>query len=496
MRPVESNRSEATLNSLTELWNHGVLTVPHALAAIAIGILLTTLIAIAISRRMAQRAFEQGLTRDLQVHADERALLTERAELRDREVATLTGQVTALQAELHEQRDRVEETNRALATQQSERAALQARFEQAEIGFREKEALLAKSGEQLKTEFQSLAQQVLEQQGQASQERLSHVLLPFREQMQDFRKRVDEVYTQDVKERATLLAEVRNLQEASERVNQEAENLARALKGDKRLQGNWGELVLERILEESGLRRDHEYFVQATSRSGDGQLKRPDVIIRLPDDKDIVIDAKMSLNAYEEALSTEDEEARAIAIRSHLANVRAHIRRLSEQNYEDLPDLRSLDFVLLFIPIEAAFTLAMEADPKLFTHAFERRIVVVSPTTLMMTLRIIHNVWRYEKQNRHAQEIAQRAGALYDKLRVFVEEMDKLGTQLDTASRTYDTAYNRLASGKGNLVRQAELFRELGARVRKNLPKDLVERALDGETPQSLVEQIERSQDP
>ena len=451
------------------------------LAAVAVAVLITLWVSIVVARRRAQRAFESGLMRDAQLHAEEKALLLERLDVRERELAGTSGEVSALKSELNASRAVSEERAGELATVRAEKAAVEARLDEAAKGFREKEQLLLASSEHLKHEFQALAGQIFEHQGKSHSERLNEVLAPLRQQMQDFRKRVDEVYTTETRDRATLLAEVRNLQQASERVNQEAENLARALKGDKRLQGNWGELVLERILEESGLRRDHEYFVQLTQRDEHGALKRPDVVVRLPDDKDIVIDAKMSLNAYEQALATEDDEQRAGLLREHLANVRAHINRLSEQEYDDLPGLRSLDFVLMFIPIEAAFTLAMEADSKLFTHAFERRIVVVSPTTLMMTLRIIHNVWRYEKQSKNAQEIASRAGALYDKLRIFVEEMDRLGNQLGTATRTYESAYGKLASGKGNLVRQAELFRELGARVRKPMPKELVEQALDGE---------------
>ncbi|MDC0238728.1 DNA recombination protein RmuC, partial [Gammaproteobacteria bacterium] len=299
----------------------------------------------------------------------------------------------------------------------------------------------------------------------------------FKTQLSDFRQKVDQVYTTDAKDRASLLTEVRNLQRASEKVNEEAENLTRALKGDKRLQGNWGELVLERVLEESGLRKDHEYVLQRSLRNADGDIKRPDVIIHLPEDKDVVVDAKVSLVAYETAVSSDDDAAREVAIKRHVQSVRAHVRKLSEQSYDQLPGVRSLDFVLLFVPVESAFTLAMEKDPSLFTEAFDKRLVIVSPTTLMMTLRIIDNVWRYEKQNKNAQEIARRAGALYDKLRVVLEDMDQLGRNLDQASRSYDSAYARLAKGRGNLVRQVEQFRELGATVKRSIPQEIVDDA-------------------
>lgn len=354
-------------------------------------------------------------------------------------------------------------------------AALEARLEESARSFQEKEALFRASSEALKQEFELLANRIFERQGQAHQEKLSTVLSPFKEQIVDFRKRVEEVYHTESKDRASLLTEVKNLQQASQKINQEAENLTRALKGDSRIQGSWGELVLERVLEASGLRVGHEYFLQQSRRSAAGDLKRPDVLIRLPDDKDVVVDAKVSLTAYEQALSTDDSSQQQLFLKQHLASLRAHVRRLSDQEYAHLNDVRSLDFVLMFVPIESAFTLAVQEDHRLFTDAFDKRIVIVSPTTLMMTLRIIHNVWRAEKQNRNAEEIARRAGALYDKLRGLVEDMEKLGQQLGTAQKTYRSALGKISSGKGNLVRQVEQFRELGAQVKKPIARAVVD---------------------
>ena len=315
------------------------------------------------------------------------------------------------------------------------------------------------------------------------------MLNPFREQIGDFKKKVEEVYQSDTKERASLLNEVQNLQKASERINAEAENLTKALKGDNKLQGNWGELVLERVLEESGLRKDYEYFVQTSSRDAEGKIKRPDVVIRLPDGKDVIIDSKVNLVAYEQAVASEVDEEREQYLRQHLTALRSQIKGLSEQDYDQLPDIRSLDFVLLFIPIESAFTLAMEADRRLFTEAFNKRIMLVSPTTLMMALRIINNLWRVEKQNKNAQEIASKAGALYDKLNGVVEEVDKLGKQLTTLQGTYDNVYSRLASGRGNLVNQAEKFRKLGARVKKPIAPSLL-KDLESDDPNDAIDAI------
>ena len=443
---------------------------PHALAAL-LGAGIASLFWLRIAGRRARAAFEDGVSRDAEQRAEE-ARSREEARL---QVVHLEGQVQTLNGELEKARSLLEEKTRALAGYQADQAALKATLEESRKAFKEKEALFRESSEALKQEFELLANRIFERQGQHHQEKLTTLLTPFKDQIRDFRKKVEEVYHTESKERASLLTEVKNLQQASEQINREAENLARALKGDSKVQGNWGELVLERVLEESGLREGSEYFTQASLRNEDGELKRPDVIIRLPDDKDIIIDAKVSLTAYEQALAAENDSQREIFLKQHLASLRSHVKRLSEQEYPHLEGIRSLDFTLLFVPIESAFTLAMQEDQKLFTDAFTKRIVLVSPTTLMMTLRIIHNVWRYEKQNANAQEIARRAGGLYDKLRGLVEDMEKLGVQLNTVQKTYESAVGKIRTGKGNLVRQVEQFRELGARVKKPLPRSIVD---------------------
>lgn len=392
---------------------------------------------------------------------------------KDTELAGLVAKETVLQLRQQELTQQATQLQGELSRKQSDLSALQGRMDEAQASFAAREKLLRESNERMKVEFESLATKVLNAQGAQQRQSLDVMLNPFREQIGDFRKRVEEVYRSDTKERASLLKEMQNLQSASDRINTEAENLTKALKGDNKIQGNWGELVLERILEDSGLRKDHEYFVQPTSRDELGRTKRPDIVIRLPEGKDVVVDSKVTLVAYEQALSTEDEQARQVFMKQHVDAVKGQVKKLAEQDYDQLPDLRSLDFVLLFIPIESAFTLAMELDSKLFVEAFNKRIMLVSPTTLMMALRIIDNLWQVEKQNRNAQDIAQRAGALYDKLQGVVEEVDKLGKQLGTVQGTYDTLYVRLASGRGNLVGQAEKLRELGAPVKKPIVPQL-----------------------
>ena len=418
---------------------------------------------IAVQEREQQSEIEQELQVQIQELQKQQASHTALYEQAVQQISSLT-------EELNQKRDELAQASATIA-------ASHARLDEAQKSFVEKEKLFKESTNLMKNEFELLANRVFDAQGQKQQVNLQSVLTPFKDQIVDFKKKVEEVYHSDTKERASLLTEIKNLQAASDRINTEAENLTKALKGDKKLQGNWGELVLERVLEESGLRKDHEYTVQSAQRNESGDLKRPDVLIRLPDNKDVVVDSKVSLNAYEEALAAEDEELRERLLKQHLLNLRTHVKRLSEQDYDQLPDIRSLDFVLLFVPIESAFTIAMETDQRLFTEAFTKRIVIVSPTTLMMTLRIINNVWRYEKQNRNAQDIAQRAGAMYDKLRGLVDDMDRLGKQMQTADKTYQQVFAKLATGKGNLVRQVEQFRELGAQVKTPMPPKVIEQA-------------------
>ncbi len=467
--------------------------IPSLVLAALAGAFVVALILFVVLKRRTRTAFEAGERRQTERDGAERQLLEERLDVSLRETIRLERSLNAATQSLTHGSD---ENRRLLA----ENAGLKARLEETARAFAEKEQQFTATGASLRREFELLANRIFEEQGQSfarnNRTQLDALLAPFREQIADFKQRVEHVYHTDSKDRASLLTEVRNLHRASDKINQEAENLARALKGDKRLQGNWGELVLERVLDESGLRRDHEYTLQETHRTEAGEARRPDVVIHLPDDKDIIVDAKVSLVAYERAVAADEPVLREGFLRQHVAALRAQVKRLAEQEYDRLPGVRSLDFVLLFVPIESAFMLAMEHDDRLFTEAFSKRIVIVSPTTLLMTLRIIHNVWRYEKQTRNAQEIARRAGALYDKLRLVMEDMVKLGGSLRSAEDSYQTAMQKLASGKGNLVGHVEHFRELGASVRRPFPKDLLDAAdasdgTDGEIQVDLVPPIE-----
>jgi len=364
----------------------------------------------------------------------------------------------------------------------------------------EKLALLERNRDALKQEFENLANRIFEQKSERFSEQsktsLNSLLAPFREQLQDFRKRVEDVYTSETRDRQALRSEIRSLQELNRQITEEAANLTRALKGDKKIQGNWGELILERVLERSGLRKGVEYETQSSYRGADNQLLRPDVVVHLPDRRNIIIDSKVSLLAYQEWVNSEDEAVRADALRRHVEAVRSHIRSLSEKDYSQLNGLDSPDFVLMFMPIEPAFVAAFQQDENLFAEAFERKIIVVTPTTLLATLRTIENIWRYERQSQNARRIAERAGAVYDKLRVFVEAMERLGSQLQTAQGTYDAAMNTLTRGRGNLISQANRFVELGVRVRKELPKSILEQAeVDTDDAEAAMPDTEQQQE-
>ncbi|MBU2954391.1 DNA recombination protein RmuC [Marinobacter sp. F3R08] len=346
----------------------------------------------------------------------------------------------------------------------------------------EKLELLERNRDALKQEFENLANKIFEQKNerfsQQTRTSLDTLLSPFRDQLQDFRKRVEDVYTTETRDRQALRSEIKSLQDLNRQITEEASNLTRALKGDKKVQGNWGELILERVLEKSGLRKGAEYDTQGSYRDADNQLFRPDVIVHLPDNRNLIIDSKVSLVAYQQWI-TEDEDSavKQDALKQHVEAVRNHIRTLSEKDYSQLNGLHSPDFVLLFMPIEPAFVAAFQQDENLFAEAFERKIIVVTPTTLLATLRTIENIWRYERQSQNARRIAERAGAVYDKLRVFVEAMERLGSQLHTAQGSYDSAMNTLTRGRGNLISQANRFVELGVRVKKELPKGIMDQA-------------------
>ena len=344
----------------------------------------------------------------------------------------------------------------------------------------DKLSLLEEAREELRLQFESLAHRIFEEKsekfGSQSRERLEAILQPFHHQLTAFKKEIGDIYANDTRERTSLKDEILRLRDLNRQISTEAVNLTRALKGDKKIQGNWGEMVLERVLEQSGLRRGQEYDCQESLRDRDSRLFRPDVVVHLPEGRDIVIDSKVSLVSWERYVGAEEEPARQRALSELAAAVRDHLTSLGGKNYSDLEGIRSLDFVIMFMPIEAAFVAAMQQDERLFDEAFRRGIIVTTPTTLLATLRTVENIWRYEHQSRNAQEIARRAGLIHDKLCSFVEDMEKIGRQLGSCHHTYEAAMAKLSQGRGNLIAQAGQLTELGVKARKEISRVVIDK--------------------
>jgi DNA recombination protein RmuC len=334
---------------------------------------------------------------------------------------------------------------------------------------------------QLTEHFKNLAQDILEEKSQRfasqNQQNLDLLLRPLQEKITDFRKRVDDVYAEETRERASLQAEIHGLTALNMKMSQEANALTKALRKDSKAQGNWGELVLETILVNCGLRRGFEFDVQDTQRNDQGSLVYPDVVIHLPENKHVVIDSKVSLTAYIRSVETDDQDLQKAELNAHVQSMRAHMSGLSSKNYQDLYGLGSIDFVLMFIPIEPAFLAAISHESELFQEALAKNIVLVCPSTLHATVRTIAHVWRQEQQNRNAQEIARLCGAMYDKFVGFVDDLQSVGERINQTQKSYDEAFKKLSTGNGNLIRSAQKVRELGVKPNKALSNTLIEKA-------------------
>lgn len=355
-----------------------------------------------------------------------------------------------------------------------ENAALKTRLQSEQLHYEQQLVLLKEAKENLTREFENLANRIFDnkqqQFAQSSKSTLEGTLNPIREQLKDFRRQVEEVYHKESAERNKLVGQITILQQQTQKIGEDAVNLATALKGNNKTQGNWGEMVLERLLEQSGLQKGREYETQLSLEDEDGRRRKPDVIIHLPENKDIVIDSKVSLLNYEQYCNAADDEERARALRGHVASLRAHIDDLSKKNYEKLLNIRSLDFVFIFVPVEAAFMLALQHEPALFNYAYDKHIVLVSPTTLLATLRTVENIWRYEKQNRNAERIADMAGKLHDQFALVLESLGELGSNIERTQQAYASVHKRLHSGRGNLYKRVQDLEKLGARTKRRLP--------------------------
>ena len=407
-------------------------------------------------------------------------------------------QALAVEVERVQQKDfRLDELKRELERSNAKNQTLQSDLEQYKVNLaelnttlqeerkqtEEKLALLQQAEKKMTDAFENLSNRILEEKSKKFTDQnklhIGEILNPLREQLGDFKKKVEDVYEKETKDRLSLFHEITHLKSLNEKMSQDAVNLTNALKGESKTRGDWGEVILEKVLEHSGLTNGREYEVQPGYKDEDNRQFRPDVVVHLPNNRDVIIDSKVSLVAYERYYAAEDEQEKNLALTEHVASIKTHITGLAKKNYEELTGMNSLDMVLMFVPIEPALMLAFEAEDNLFQEAFKQGIFLVSPSTLSMNLQIIHNIWRYEYQNQNAQEIAKSAGDLHDKFVGFIESLEDVGDKLDKAKDSYDTAFNRLTDGRGNLVARVDKIRELGSlKTKKKLSNDLLQKAL------------------
>jgi DNA recombination protein RmuC len=397
-------------------------------------------------------------------------LLGVRAEMHTGETATLTQTCDRLRAERHQ----LHEENRALT---AELAVLQAMLEEKNNQVAARNELLESTRADMEKNFQILAERIFTEKGatltRSHQEELARLLQPVREQLGDFKKKVEDVYDLETRDRVSLGKEIEHLKTLNQRISEDALNLTNALKGQSKVQGLWGEMILEHLLENSGLKAGHEFEVQVSLKDKNGQPRMPDVLVRLPRGREVIIDAKVSLKAYERMCRTDDRDEERRCTQQHIDSIRQHIRGLAAKQYHLLEGINSLDFIVLFVPTEGAFQTAVTTDPELLTTAMQKKIILASPSTLMAILRIIHHLWRQEDQTRNSLAIAKQAGNLYDKFIGFLESFEEIGVRLHQTRSAWEVARNRLVAGKGNLVSRAEGLKELGVQSNKTLPASI-----------------------
>ncbi len=383
-------------------------------------------------------------------------------------------------SELTHEREEIRREKDFLNTELTRRNA---EFENLQLKNQEQKTEVEKLQEKFTKDFENLAHKILDSTSnkftEQNKENIKNILNPLQEKINTFEKKVEQTHKESIDYHAALRQQILGLKDLNEQMSKEATNLTKALKGDSKMQGNWGELVLERVLEKSGLEKDREYFVQQSFTTNDGERVLPDVVIYLPDNKKMVIDSKVTLTAYERFVNEDDELLKATYLKEHITSLKRHVDQLSEKNYQDLYDIESPDFVLLFVPIEPAFAIAINQESKLYNQAFEKNIVIVTPSTLLATLRTIDTMWNNEKQQRNAIEIARQAGALYDKFEGLVKDLTGVGKRIDDAKKDYSAAMNKLVDGRGNLITSVEKLKKMGAKAKKSLPEAIIKRASD-----------------
>ena len=416
------------------------------------------------------------LLRQLQSAKVKEATFNERLLAKEVELNSLQGRSIELNLENNSLKNEIQSCREELA-------AVKTSLELERKRFDEKVALLNESREQLGASFKNIANEIFDDKSrkftEANKETLGAVLEPFQDKIKQFEKRVEETYDKESKERFSLTKEIENLQKLNVRMSEEAVNLTNALRGDNKAQESWGEFVLESILEKSGLVKGREYEVQVALKDEGGDKARPDVVVYLPESREIVIDSKVSLKAWDAYCAAEEEQTKQQALKQHITSIRNHVKLLSDKDYQNLSNINSLDYVFLFMPIEAAYSVALQEESDLFQYAFERNIIFVVPTTLLTSLKTVHNLWRLAQQNQNAKEIAEKAGALYDKFVAFVDDLDEIGARIDTSKKSFEKAKSKLISGRGNLINRAELLKNLGAKTSKKQKSQTLTDALE-----------------
>jgi len=391
-------------------------------------------------------------------------------------------QLTELKATISKIEGEREEIRREKDFLNTELSRRNSEYENLEKANLKRDEELAQQQAQLRKDFELMASKILDEKSEKftlqNKENIKNILNPLEEKIKTFEKKVEDTQKESISMHSALKEQLLGLKDLNQIMTKEATNLTRALKGDSKTQGNWGELVLERVLEKSGLEKDREYFVQQNFQREDGSRVMPDVVLYLPDSKKMIIDSKVSLTAYEQFVNAEDEQ-RSIFLKAHVNSIKKHVDQLSAKNYQDLYDIESPDFVLMFIPIEPAFAVAINEDNTLYNKAFEQNIVIVTPSTLLATLRTIDSMWNNEKQQQNALEIAKQAGALYDKFEGLVVDLTGVGKKIDAAKSDYSAAMNKLVDGKGNLISRVERIKKMGAKAKKSLPESFIKRATE-----------------
>jgi DNA recombination protein RmuC len=415
------------------------------------------------------------------------------AEARAERIPELEGEKCALNAKIDGLQHEVRELSSALSRSETQ-------TEEQRKAAEAERRLVHAAKEELTLSFQNIADKIFEEKSrnfnQVSSTNLEGLLKPFGVQIKDFEKKVNDVYSSEARERFSLEKEVRKLAELNLQISQDAINLTNALKGQTRVQGELGQIILETVLEKTGLVKNQEYVIQKSLTNEEGQRFRPDVIVYLPDNRQLIIDSKVNLPTYQEYCSLSDGPQRELVLKKHVAAFRKHVSDLDLRRYQDLHKLSSLDFVLMFVPFEGSFSIAMQSDAELFNYAFEKNVVIVTPFTLGATIRTIANVWKHEYQSQNAFKIAKQAGRLYDKFNAFVTDLADIGKKLDAARESYDLAHNKLISGRGNIVNRIESLKLLGARAKKDLPQVLVAEAFEEESAETIISLAEPKSTP